>query len=169
MMWVCLKMLCTPLYPMVLLIIIPMKNGYFIGNINPTFSDEPTKNLLVSRFWTDGLSVHWVFWATHPRSGRRNSAMAKPIVWDCPGTPKFCGIRTSWQSALDQWCSKDWNQNDKISALSALFKSVTTVKSRVRMTMIILESTQLQVVWCCMYLAQKEYIDHPALIWLIAS
>ena len=38
--WVCLKMLCTPLYPMVLLIIIPMKNGYFIGNINPTFSDK---------------------------------------------------------------------------------------------------------------------------------
>ena len=27
---------------MVLLIIIPMKNGYFIGNINPTFSDKPT-------------------------------------------------------------------------------------------------------------------------------
>ena len=39
--WVCLKMSCTPLYPMVLLIIIPMKNGYFIGNINPTFSDKP--------------------------------------------------------------------------------------------------------------------------------
>ena len=39
--WVCLKMLCSPLYPMVLLIIIPMKNGYFIGNINPTFSDKP--------------------------------------------------------------------------------------------------------------------------------
>ena len=32
--WVCLKMLGTPLYPMVLLIIIPMKNGYFIGNIH---------------------------------------------------------------------------------------------------------------------------------------
>ena len=40
--WVCLKMVSTPLYPMVLLIIIPMKNGYFIGNINPTFSDKPT-------------------------------------------------------------------------------------------------------------------------------
>ena len=26
---------------MVLLIIIPMKNGYFIGKINPTFSDKP--------------------------------------------------------------------------------------------------------------------------------
>ena len=25
---------------MVLLIIIPMKNAYFIGNINPTFSDK---------------------------------------------------------------------------------------------------------------------------------
>ena len=24
---------CTPLYPMVFMIIIPMKNGYFIGNI----------------------------------------------------------------------------------------------------------------------------------------
>ena len=31
--WVCLKMSCTPLYPMVLLIIIPIKNGYFIGGI----------------------------------------------------------------------------------------------------------------------------------------
>ena len=39
--WVCLKMLCTPFYPMVLLIIIPFLNGYFIGNINPTFSDKP--------------------------------------------------------------------------------------------------------------------------------
>ena len=35
--WVCLKMSCTPLYPMVLLIIIPMKNGYFIGNIPNIF------------------------------------------------------------------------------------------------------------------------------------
>ena len=34
----------VPLYPMVLLIIIPMKNCYFIGNINPTFSDKPTEN-----------------------------------------------------------------------------------------------------------------------------
>ena len=31
----------VPLNPMVLLIIIPMKNGHFIGNINPTFSDKP--------------------------------------------------------------------------------------------------------------------------------
>ena len=34
-------MLAKPLNPMVLLIIIPMKNGYFIGNINPTVSDKP--------------------------------------------------------------------------------------------------------------------------------
>ena len=38
-------MLCKPLNPMVLLIIIPMKNGYFIGNINPTFSGpNPSKS-----------------------------------------------------------------------------------------------------------------------------
>ena len=35
--WVCLKMLCTPLYPMVLLIIIRFLNGYFIGNIPNIF------------------------------------------------------------------------------------------------------------------------------------
>ena len=35
-------MLCTPLYPMVLLIRQSLLNGYFIGNINPTFSDKPT-------------------------------------------------------------------------------------------------------------------------------
>ena len=34
--WVCLKMLCT-LNPMVLLIIIPFLNGYFIGNIPTIF------------------------------------------------------------------------------------------------------------------------------------
>ena len=39
--------------PMVLLIIIPMKNGYFIGNINPTFSDKP--------IWMDFSTE------THPR------------------------------------------------------------------------------------------------------
>ena len=31
----------VPLKPMVFMIIIPMKKGYFIGNINPTFSDKP--------------------------------------------------------------------------------------------------------------------------------
>ena len=31
----------VPLHPMVLLIIIPFLNGYFIGKINPTFSDIP--------------------------------------------------------------------------------------------------------------------------------
>ena len=32
---------------MVFMIIIPMKNGYFIGNINPTFSDKPIYRDLV--------------------------------------------------------------------------------------------------------------------------
>ena len=40
----CVWKCCVPLNPMVLLIIIPMKNGYFIGNINPTFSDTPILN-----------------------------------------------------------------------------------------------------------------------------
>ena len=36
----------VPLNPMVFMIIIPMKNGYFIGNINPTFSDKPNSCML---------------------------------------------------------------------------------------------------------------------------
>ena len=35
--WVCLKMSAKPLNPMVLLIIIPFLNGYFIGNIPNIF------------------------------------------------------------------------------------------------------------------------------------
>ena len=41
--WVCLKMSCTPLYPMVLLIIIPTSNGYFIGGM-PHFQTYPFAN-----------------------------------------------------------------------------------------------------------------------------
>ena len=47
--WVCLIMLAKPLKPMVLLIILPFLNGYFIGNINPTFSDTPICS-----------QVHWI-------------------------------------------------------------------------------------------------------------
>ena len=43
----CLKMSCTTLNPMVLLIIIPMKNGYFIGNI-PYFQTNPYSNMGLS-------------------------------------------------------------------------------------------------------------------------
>ena len=44
----------VPLNPMVLLIIIPMKNGYFIGNINPTFSG-PNPYMLIEK---DDFSCH---------------------------------------------------------------------------------------------------------------
>ena len=40
----------VPLNPMVLLIIIPMKNGYFIGNI-PYFQTNPCYDLLI--FWSE--------------------------------------------------------------------------------------------------------------------
>ena len=47
---------------MVLLIIIPMKNGYFIGNINPTFSDKPilhVLNLYQRMTGTTILAMRW--------------------------------------------------------------------------------------------------------------
>ena len=53
----------VPLNPMVLLIIIPMKNCYFIGNMNPTFSDKPIYGVLSSAsLTTQQLFVHrWGF------------------------------------------------------------------------------------------------------------
>ena len=66
-MWVCLKMLCTPLYPMVLLIILPFLNGYFIGNIKPTFSDKP-----IWQMWHLWTSVKWEELQWSPRYGNRH-------------------------------------------------------------------------------------------------
>ena len=52
--WVCLKMLAKPLKPMVLLIIIPFLNGYFIGKINPTFSgSNPYTNHILYYIYTN--------------------------------------------------------------------------------------------------------------------
>ena len=39
--WVCLKMLCTPLYPMVLLILIPMKMAISLGRLTQHFQTNP--------------------------------------------------------------------------------------------------------------------------------
>ena len=47
--WVCLKLLCTPKNPMVLLIIIPFLNGYFIGSI-PHFQTYP---------YVSGYAMQW--------------------------------------------------------------------------------------------------------------
>ena len=70
--WVCLKMLCTPLYPMVFMIIIPMTNGYFIGNINPIFRQTHVENLgeqvrkkknniwkTHTNWWSNRTEDHW--------------------------------------------------------------------------------------------------------------
>jgi uncharacterized RDD family membrane protein YckC len=56
-----------PIFPMVLLIIIPFLNGYFFGNINPTFSDKAIWLIvgsISSRF--QYVPVEWVDtgWAT---------------------------------------------------------------------------------------------------------
>ena len=52
--WVCLKMLCTPFYPMVLLIIIPFLNGYFIGNI-AYFQTKPFYIIIINGLYTWNL------------------------------------------------------------------------------------------------------------------
>ena len=82
--WVCLKMLCTSFYPMVLLIIIPFLNGYFIGKINPTFSDKPifaSRNILTNDVI---LGYHGVtFFSTKLLDTTRSGIFA---VWGLPNT-----------------------------------------------------------------------------------
>ena len=60
--WVCLKMLCTPLYPMVLLIIIPMKNGYFIGNIPNIFRQT---HIMIVRLSRNGIVMDYGYGSVH--------------------------------------------------------------------------------------------------------
>ena len=55
-----LNIVCTPWYPMVLLIIIPIKNGYFIGKINPIF--RQTHMMIYDDIWW------YFFWLLSKRS-----------------------------------------------------------------------------------------------------
>ena len=52
---------------MVLLIIIPFLNGYFIGNINPTFSDKP-----MCAEGMDARMAYWVHWVSVPPQAAEN-------------------------------------------------------------------------------------------------
>ena len=51
--WVCLKMLCTPLYPMVCLIIIPQKIAISLGRLTQHFQTNPFGG------WSNLLSFCW--------------------------------------------------------------------------------------------------------------
>ena len=89
--WVCLKIV-YPLNPMVLLIIIPFLNGYFIGNINPTFSDKPIScdlplifehpsKIIQVRPWNRGQSP--TFYGQSPGGGFHEAEMdhKKSLGW----------------------------------------------------------------------------------------
>ena len=85
-MWVCLKMLAKPLKTQWLMIIIPMKNGYFIGNIpyfqtNPCFVKTSGDQgrcgkrfvgcnqyvMAISGYWK--VPIFWLFWGVVPQMG----------------------------------------------------------------------------------------------------
>ena len=51
------------LNPMVFMIIIPFLNGYFIGNINPTFSDKPNWPLVIQEV---EKAPHLLQWLSQP-------------------------------------------------------------------------------------------------------
>ena len=71
----------VPLNPMVLLIIIPFLNGYFIGNINPTFSDKPT-------WFSEGIFGCHVFPGTNKGE--------ELVVSSKPRGPRTMTISSGW-------------------------------------------------------------------------
>ena len=80
--WVCLKMLCTPLYPLVLLIIIPFLNGYFIGNIPNIFRQTHISWFLASTLRNFGVIN------TQPLTHRSIGALCHFFLletWSCAG------------------------------------------------------------------------------------
>ena len=77
----------VPLNPMVLLIIIPFLNGYFIGNINPTFSGPNPSGSSISRAFpscTEG--------GHGPRHAAACHGAGRP---DLP--PRRCSMRQNWR------------------------------------------------------------------------
>ena len=70
---------------MVLLIIIPIFNGYFIGNINPTFSDKPKWGVYVEMS-AQASKVHVL---SHLRSGRKPSVETWQEEFLAPGLDRF--------------------------------------------------------------------------------
>ena len=85
---------------MVLLIIIPMKNGYFIGNINPTFSGpnpfcfEEKVSLMASQGHSIlGLNLRRRSWDAN-RQQHFMPPGGLPEQWDIRGMEKWdmCGI-----------------------------------------------------------------------------
>ena len=92
-MWVCLKIVCTPLYPMVLLIIIPTKNGYFIGGINPTFSDIPMF-LATSCHVSPTIPFASTSWRPHDGIARlsTDARLVSPAEWRPKSGAKGRGI-----------------------------------------------------------------------------
>ena len=69
--WKC----CVSLNLMVLLIIIPFLNGYFIGNINPTFSDKPILAYCLHLVPENTQDLWRSHWGMHKRDAEG---------WHCP-------------------------------------------------------------------------------------
>ena len=92
-------MLCTPLYPMVLLIIIPMKNCYFIGGINPTFSDKPISNFRSCEM----IVPHPLRSRLQPREPESHTGRQMPL-WT---SPHRVVQRSSQLGPMEKWILKE--------------------------------------------------------------
>ena len=96
--WVCLKMSCTPLYPMVLLIIIPIKwlfhweyTLYFPSPVVETprstmeASPQPVESLAGAMMWDLGANIWSLSWrryiTCHPRMGVDHLGVSENIIW----------------------------------------------------------------------------------------
>ena len=89
--WVCLKMSCTPFYPMVLLIIIPIFYGYFIGNIPNIFRQTHMLDVMawnswgIRAFYGDQMRTMFQKWVSHGLRNRGFSLFPWQVWWEHHG------------------------------------------------------------------------------------
>ena len=101
---------------MVLLIIIPMKNGYFIGNINPTFSDKPKLSPLLKKLHRPNDLGSWAV-----RLGTLETTLVSRSTWssgwdDLNWFPHFLTTPLMWVFIGTYTSAKNWENDDRMLA-----------------------------------------------------
>ena len=133
------------LNPLVLLIIIPMKNCYFIGKINPTFSDKPrfcqslpnsadVRQGLWDLLWSDQFPEEFqpsrdalhVLPCHHVMSHLRP---APPLgsTWQIPPELASHPASKSTTQCCDGWCDEN-DENDENDTTKNTTKNTTSLK-----------------------------------------
>ena len=117
----------NPIFPMVLLIIIPMKNGYSIGNINPTFSDKPSS--LQEKHGFNKMTAARQLGIVESSNRQHFAELISAVFTDWTLVPFLDSEFQQLTPSLFGWSAKPWKPsiiNIAISGLISQLWAVTT-------------------------------------------